>query len=638
MKISRDWLQTFFTEELPESAALADALTFHAFEIDGIEHGVLDVKVTPNRGHDCLSHRGIAKELSAILDIPLKVDPFRVDVQLMPATDSVALAIDEPSLCKRYIAGYIRGVRVGASPAWLRDALESMGQRSINNVVDATNYVMFHIGQPLHAFDAGQLESRGGGFAIRVRKASEGERMVALDDKAYELSKDMLVISDGHSHATIGIAGVKGGKPAGITEKTTDIIIESANFDGVSVRKTASALKLRTDASSRFEQGLSADTAGYGMRAAADLILELAGGELDGFADMYPVAESKQEASVTTAEVNALLGTTFQDSDVSDVFRRLDFDFARPLPAGRQVAHTESDSRFTVHVPFERLDLLAAEDLVEEVGRIKGYDHVPSEPLPVLPSAPSVQPSFLARERMQDFLVARGFTEVYSSVFAEAGERVVANKVDGVRPYLRSTLVDGLKTALEKNVRNKDLLGERQIKIFEIGTVWHGGIEELSLGIAVENVKKAKGAAEYLRELLRALGSGETIGDEPSEVLAILLSGAIADSAEGDAYAGIVMPETHYRQYSKFPFIVRDIALWTPEGTDAGDVAAAIAGSAGELLARIDLFDRFEKDGKVSYAFRLVFLSLDKTLTDADANQRMESVYVGVEKRGWEVR
>src|SRR3989344_4355512 len=167
MKISRNWLQTYFNDPLPDAAALSDALTFHAFEIESVdtiiydsaEDSILDVKVTPNRGHDCLSHRGIAKELSAILMLPIKGDPLRTQISLDPITEAVSVSIEEPTLCRRYIAGYMRGVKVGPSPEWLKNALESIGQRSINNVVDATNYVMFNLGQPLHAFDAGQLRA-----------------------------------------------------------------------------------------------------------------------------------------------------------------------------------------------------------------------------------------------------------------------------------------------------------------------------------------------------------------------------------------------------------------------------------------------------------------------------------------------
>src|SRR3990167_738045 len=294
MKISKQWLDTFFNAPLLEASILADALTFHAFEIDGVEKvgndDVLDVKVTPNRGHDALSHRGIAKELSAILKLPLANDPFAVRPLLAPVTTDVSVELSS-KLCKRYIAGYIKGVKVGPSPEWLKTRLEAVGQRSINNVVDATNFVMFNIGQPLHAFDAGKL----GSLKIGVRAAKDGEVMVALDKKEYTLGRSTLVITA--ADAPVGIAGVKGGMPAAINETTKDIVIESANFDGVSVRKTAQALRLRTDASARFEQVLSPEIAAHGMQAVAALIQELAGGELAGFADVYSEPQKPAFAS-----------------------------------------------------------------------------------------------------------------------------------------------------------------------------------------------------------------------------------------------------------------------------------------------------------------------------------------------------
>ena len=183
MKVSKQWLQTFFDAPLPSAEELSNALTFHAFEVEGVEGDVFDVKVTPNRGHDALSHRGIARELSAILNTPMRVDPLRQPVSLEPKTDSVTVTIEDPDLCCRYIAAHIQNVNVGPSPDWLRTSLESVGQKSINNVVDATNFVMFSLGQPLHAFDAGQLKEKYGKYSICVRSAKSGEKMLALDDK-----------------------------------------------------------------------------------------------------------------------------------------------------------------------------------------------------------------------------------------------------------------------------------------------------------------------------------------------------------------------------------------------------------------------------------------------------------------------
>ena len=627
MKISRSWLQTFFKDPLPEAKTLADALTFHAFEIESIENDVLDVKVTPNRGHDCLSHRGIAKELSAILKLPLMSDPLRAQPRLEPISNSISVALESPALSPRYIAAYIRGVHVGPSPAWLRDSLEAIGQRSINNVVDATNYIMFHVGQPLHAFDAGQLRAREGTYAIAVRHARVGEKMLALDDKEYDLTDSMLVIADEHADVAIGIAGVKGGKPAGISEVTKDIIIESANFDGVSVRRTAAALRLRTDASSRFEQVIAPELAGEGMRAVVDLILNVAAGKLEGFVDAYPVAQTRATVSFTTERVNALLGTSLGEKDVVDVLTRLD------------LAHTSTGSEFQVHAPFERLDLVIPEDLVEEVGRIIGYDSVPTQPLPPLAEKPVVNRFFYLAERIREFLIERGFSEVYTSVFAEEGERAVANKVDSVRPFLRRDLLASVRDALERNQRNKDLLGERQVRIFEIGTRWKDGKESRVLALGVEKIKKAETAADVADVLVKHLGvslgeigAGEEVIELPLEDMAeaFQLPSAYDELPSSEA--------SRYEPYSRYPFIVRDVAFWTPSGTDAADVAELVRERAGELAKRIDLFDRFEKEGRVSLAFRIVFQSFDKTLTDFEASERMESIYAGLKEKGYEIR
>ena len=599
MRISREWLQTYFDKELPTAEALAEALTFHAFEIESVENNILDVKVTPNRGHDCLSHRGIAKELSAILDIPLKQDPLRGKAELTPTTDSVAVSIEEPKLCRRYIAGHIRGVNVGPSPEWLRKRLEAIGQRSINNIVDATNYVMFGLGQPLHAFDAGELKKGKNGYAIAVRTAKKGEKMTTLDGEAHTFNDSTLLITDANTKKPIGIAGVKGGKEAGVNEKTTEIILESANFDGVSVRRSAQAQKLRTDASERFQQVISPELAAYGIRAAADLIIELAGGELVGFADEYPSLLPSAEIIISASKVNDVLGRSLAKSDMADVLARLDFPFKA------------AQGTFTIQVPFERLDLSIPEDIAEEIGRIIGYDKIPSAELSVFSDKPPVNRNFFWSERIREDLMSDGYSEIHTSVFRESGEREVLNKVGGERPYLRANLTDGLSEALERNVRNKELLGIPEVRLFEIGSVWRNGKEELCVGVASEK----GGVSEKL------------------------LSGMAEELPKGTSYESLpTSPAERYQSFSRYPYIVRDVALWVPEGTKADEVLGIIRANAGELLVRSEKFDEFKKGDKISYAFRLVFQSFDRTLTDEDANQRMDSVYEALKSRGFEVR
>ena len=616
MKISRNWLQTFFDAPLPDAAILGDALTFHVFEIDGIENiggdDVLDVKITANRGHDCLCHFGIAKELSAILNIPLKKYPHTMPIDELQKrkTTAVSVLIEDPVLCPRYIAGYIKDVKVGPSPDWLKKSLEAIGQRSINNVVDATNYVMFNIGQPLHAFDAGKLTAQAGNYAINIRRAREGEKIIALDEKEYVLSNSMLAIVDvngAHSQGgeAIGIAGVKGGMPAGITEATTDIIIESANFNGASVRKTAQALKLRTDASTRFEQVISPELAGYGMRAVVELIQKLAGGELVGFVDEYPVPQEGRTVAVSLSRINAVLGTKFGATNVTDVFQHLGLPFS------------QEGEVFTVTPPFERLDLIIPEDLIEEVGRIIGYDKIPDIELPAPSRPPAVNPNFYAAEKIREELMSQGYSEIFTSVFRDTGERSVQNKIDSDKPYLRNNLQPALAEAWMSNSLWKDLLGIKTVKIFEIGPIWKDGQEVIVVGTAEgERISNMKGS-----ETLKT-------SEEPLKV-----------NVPVDSYDNLPLSSaTRYQSFSKYPYIVRDIAMWTPSGTKADDVLTLIKQNAGALLARCEKFDEFTKGDKTSYAFRLIFQSFERTLTDIEVNAIMEKMTVILKEKGFEIR
>ena len=625
MKVSTRWLQAFFDAPLPNAEALADGLTFHAFEIESVAtHGddrVLDVKVTPNRGHDCLSHRGIAKELSAICDVPIAHDPFTEHA--FPHTDAIAVALD-PVLGKRYMAGYVRGITVGPSPQWLKERLEAIGQRSINNVVDITNFVMFTTGQPMHAFDAHKLRLQEEKYALGVRRAYAGEEISALDGKTYALTAQMPVIIDAHTDTAIGIAGVKGGSAAAIDDHTTDIILESAQFNPVLVRKTAQALKLRTDASQRFEQELSPELCGFAMQYAIEHLLRLAGGVLEGVVDAYPEPQPPARVSLSVPELQQYV-PTFGPQDIRTAFTKLGFSF------------TEAGDVFTVLVPKERLDLTLPADLIEEVVRIIGYDHVPSDPLPSFPHAPEIHPRFYWNEMIRSFLLEHGCSEVYNSVFSNEGDVVVLNKVDGKKPYLRRSLAQGLMEALEKNVRNKELLALPQVRLFEIGTVWQGETEQIHMGIAVEPMKKASTAEEILSALAAYLGvslSHTTKGT----VVEVDLTPVYAHLTAPAAYPPASKLSVRYAPFSKYPFIVRDIALWVPESTAADTIEALLREHAGTLCVSVRLFDAFTKEGRTSYAFRLIFQSFDRTLLDTEANEIMESLATLLHNQGFEIR
>lgn len=653
MKISYNWLQSYFTDKLPEPAALGDLLTMHSFEVEEIipagSDTVLNIDVLPNRGHDCLCHYGVAKEVSAVTGMPLSRAPLKEAVPQWPISRELSVEIHEPDLCPRYSAALLKGVKVGPSPQWLSERLQALGQKSINNIVDATNYVMFNLGQPLHAFDRAHIEKRDGKAAITVRAAAEGEMITTLDGAEHALTEHNLLIADGNSDAPLAVAGVKGGMAALIDETTKDIVLEAANFNRTSVRKTARALGLRTDASVRFEHEISSELTLYALRDAAALIKECAGGEVEGYADVYPVKEEAHTGSVSLADVNNALGAALSLTEVTSALDRLGFSYKKE---GETV---------TMDVPFERLDLRIIEDLVEEIGRIHGYEHVVPRPPPAASWNIAVDKMVFYADRVRRVLVGLGFSEVYTYVFVPEGEVEILNPLSEDKRFLRGDLSAGLSESLALNLRNADLLGLSEIKIFEIGKVFRerreadgslGHMEHNALGIAIAKTKKSMNPQK--EEAMRA----EAI-DALSQALGVVVSGTvtngiwevnfnelIAKLPEPSAYepAEVSAEIVRYKKISPYPFVLRDIALWTPQGISEKEVLEVIEEQAapathGEhLLANVTLFDVFTKDEKISYAFRLIFQSQERTLTDDEVNTIMGRITLVLNNKGWQVR
>ncbi len=605
MKVSLKWLQTYFDAPLPNAEAIADAYTFHAFEIEEAVGDMMDVKVLPNRAADCLSHRGLARELSAILDTPLKSDPLRAPIENKGFVNPyLTVEIEDPKKCARYMGALVKGVKVGPSPAWLKEAIEAVGQRSINNIVDATNYVMLNVGQPLHAFDAKKFVQKDGTYAIGVRSAKAGEKITTLTGDEYELSPNIQLITDANADAPIALAGIKGGKAAELTADTVDIIVESANFDGTTTRRAAQALKLFTDASARFQNRPSPELAAYGMRDVLALITDIAGGEIVGVTDEYPASASAPvPVSTTLARINGLLGSGFSGSDVEAVFHRLGLETKK-----------EGDT-FTVMPPFERTDITIPEDLAEEVGRIIGYDKIPPKELPTDGNLPD-QARYRGIERMKDQLVEQGFTEVSTQSFAKKGDVMLANPLDKNMPALRTSLENNLNDALTRAKLNAPLVlaPNQKVKLFEVGTVFpkEGEFVELRMTERVPEWGDAAGTTDNL-SVAKLEDYGKDYEPKRYELGA-------------------------YKPFSIYPFIVRDIAFWMPADTEVGPTRSHIQEQAGELLARLDQFDRFEKEGRVSLAFRMVFQSMERTLTDEEVNGVMARVSEALKKAGFEVR
>lgn len=602
MKVSRDWLQKEFETTLPSLAEIAEAFTFHSFEIESVEGDVLDVKVLPNRGADCLSVRGIAKELSAILDIPMKGDVLRNPAPAFPATNELVVTADSRYVL-RHTGALIRGVHVEPSPAWLKERLESVGQRSVNNIVDVLNYVMLAIGQPSGAFDVGKMRSDHGVLKIDIREAKSGEKIKILTGETLELSAGIFAFTDATSGMLLDVAGIKGGLDSGITEATENIFLSVGNYDGTLLRKASQKLKVFTDASQRYQNRPSVELTAYGMHMLLNLLKEVAGGELVGVVDIYPKKAEQRSVSVTAERVSQRLGAEYTDTDIADVFRRLDLPFMK------------DGAVFTVTPPFERTDLVIPEDLVEEVGRIIGYDKVPPTVLLPVKGEPD-QARFRGIERMKDMLVEKGFIEVSTQSFVKDGEVYLANPLDKSRPALRPTLAETLGEALEraKPVAPLVLPPSEKVRLFEVGTVFpqSGEFVELRMTERVPEWPDASGTSDNL------------------------------SAAKLEDYGKDYMPKRYelgpYKPFSVYPFALRDVALWCPKGTPSAEPEEIIKEKAGPLLVRCDLFDTFEKGGRISYAFRLVLQAADRTLSDEELAKRMETITMALSHEGWEVR
>ena len=328
MIFSYNWLQEYISKKLPPVKKLAALITIRGFEVDEIERKgkdwLLDISITPNRGSDCLCHIGLAKECCAFLDFKFKEPVFKIKEKKNKA--NISLEVENKHDCIRYTARVIKGVKVGPSPKWLKQRLEMCDLRSINNIVDAINYVMLEMGQPLHVFDLEKIKSVNtkGQKKIIIRRAKKGESLISLDNKKYELDNSVLVMTD--SESLLDIAGIKGGKKPEIDNETKDIILESANFDSGLIRKTSKKLKLRTDASLRFEHGIDPNLTEKAINRACFLIQKIGKGKIDSaLIDYYPKKVLSKKIKLDMDYVNSLLGISISSKQAIKILNNLGF-------------------------------------------------------------------------------------------------------------------------------------------------------------------------------------------------------------------------------------------------------------------------------------------------------------------------
>jgi phenylalanyl-tRNA synthetase beta chain len=614
-------------------------LNFHSFEIEEVRgwdtDEILDVKVLADKACYALSHRGIAGEIAAAWDVPIaKKEIKEVSNKLRKTPD---IEIKKPALCVRYIGRRVENVEVAGSPEWLVERLESIGERSINNIVDAANFVMFDIGQPLHAFDADKIKG-----TIEVRLAKKGEEITTLDNREVELDEDTLVIAD--EEGPLAIAGIKGGKRAEVNADTKNIILEAANFDPSSIRLTSTRLEIKTAASKRFESNISPVLAEEAINAFSAVIAELCPEAKFGpLNDLYKYEVKERSIEIALEKIAETLGLSISKEEVISTLGKIG------------VSVQAKGEKLVCLIPALRNDLTIEEDIIEEVGRIYGYEKIkPVLPPPIRGQA-MVNKNLYYKEKIKNLLVEQGFSEIILTTFLPKGQVEVLKPLAEDKRFLRGNLAEGLNGALLRNIQNAPLLGLNEIRIFEMGSVFGQNGERIHLGIARQTlIKKDRKNEDILNEIIGLVGS--TFDMPISSKITTGPQGAIAELDITELFTTARSPSTYddvgfgkaspnvFVPYSQYPFVLRDVAVFTPEGTTKEKVLEIIKQESGDLLKRTDLFDEFGKkmpDGstKVSFAYHLVFQSDSKTLTDTEVNEIMDRVTKALNLNGgWQVR
>ena len=621
-------------------------------KVVGLDDYIFDISVTANRP-DCQSIYGIAREVAAVLDKPLApLDPA-YGAGEFTTSERVNVTVEAPDLCPRYVAHYVRELKIEKSPQWMRRRLALAGLRSINNVVDITNFVLLELGQPMHAFDLARVAES----SICVRRAEEGEKITTLDEKEFTLSSENLVIADGEK--PVALAGVMGGLNSGITEETKEVLFESAKFERANIRRTSRKLGQKSDSSARFEKGVDAYTTGIAMNRALELIEELHCGKIAG--DRYDIGEAKVTPKVvktSVGQINALLGIEVPKADICDILKRLNFSV------------TARGDALSVTVPAYREDVDGYPDIAEEIIRMYGYDHIEGT---FLKSA-SVTNGGLndeqrTEERAKAALRGQAFCEIitYSFVSPKDYEQLriedelakairIQNPIGEDMSVMRTTLAPSMLGSLVRNIRR----GNEGARLYELANIYLA--ESLPLASLPEERKtvsvglygpgedfySAKGAFEavaaafglhfaYRSAQRPFLHPGKTAGVFLGEECVGYLGELAPDiaeelSLETEVYIGELdyakiaargKTGIEYRPLPKFPEVRRDLALVAEEGMACAQVESAIRESC-KYVTDVRLFDIYRGEqigeGKKSMAFSLTFTPREKAISPEDAD------------------
>ncbi len=673
MNISYNWLRDLIEIDL-KPAEVGNALTRVGLAVEGIHvHGndhVLDIDLTSNRP-DCLSHLGIARELAAITGKSLLFEPnFQNEVPLPVVLSNEVVSIEETELCSRFTARIVRNVKIGPSPAWLIDRLESIGERSINNVADITNYVMHELGQPMHAFDLDKLE----GKRIIVRRAFENEKLTTLDETEHVLDPAVLAICD--ARKAVSVAGIIGGLDSAISDSTVNVLLEVACFDRANIRNTTRKLNINTEASYRFERGVDFGNIVRASNRATELILELAGGIPDDLVDVNPTIPISQivDSKNIAAGVKRLTDIDTDTTECKGILANLG------IHEDRTAAGNDGSTRFVS--PSWRHDITIEEDLVEEIVRHIGYEKIECK-LPPAAGSGEYQHNELRKKRIRQVLTGIGFDEAITYSFIDVRSDEVFETVSGISDEhlvtlqdsiidgavrMRPSILPGLLAAAKLNFNHQ----RRDIKLFEGGKAFSGGggsdvppNEQELLSLLLTGGERLEGQASAVREVdfydakgaLEAAMASIGIGTiefraknvkhlREGQAAAVIVNGDDVGSVGrlSDAVASrykfkqtVYVAEINmamlwkndtdpviYRPLPKYPGISRDLSLIVKRTTEFASIKKEIIESGTDLLESVEFVDLFEgkgiADGERSITVRLNYQSDERTLIDEEVD------------------
>jgi phenylalanyl-tRNA synthetase beta chain len=643
-------------EDYPPGMDIRDALM--------LSDTVIDYEITSNRP-DCLCIRGLAREAAVTLGKPYMEPEITLSPMEGAAEQEATIRIEDSDLCPRYCGLIVKDIKIEPSPMWLKRRLAACGVRSINNIVDITNYVMLEVGQPLHAFDLDKLTDK----TIVVRRAKPGETLMTLDDQERPLEENMLVIAD--SARAVALAGVMGGANSEISDKTRNILVESAVFDPVSVRKTAKALGMRTEASMRMERGLTPRTSPVALKRMAQMVQQLnAGRVVDGLLDVCKADLTPKSVSADWPRINELLGLTLTPEEMRDILTPLGFDV------------TVNGEQLAVTVPHYRLDIEGTADIAEEVARLYGYNNIPMTLMPHSPSQVVKTERQYLMERIRECMVGMGAYE--ASTYAFQSEDVyekmrlpvpnllrIANPLGEDQGAMRTTLLPGLLASLAHNQSHKvpacmlfetgrvfiteqtpERLTELPDEPQRLGLVWYGDsadflrlkgmaevlFDEMGLSDAVK-IEQGAHPSYHPGRCASIVLEGNTVGTmgevHPDCVRRNDLSGRVyAWEMELDSLLESARIERTYCPLPRCPAVERDLAVVLAKDIPAARVHEIICREGGEWLESASLFDVYEgaqvPAGCRSLAYSLSYRAADRTLTDEEINPLQEAVVAGL--------